>query len=370
MSTPTLRDVAGVPPVPASPWQITSVDEQSRVIVGEDGTEAEWDRYVATHADATSSHLWPWRRVFENVLGQRCIYLVARRRGAISGILPVVAFRSRLFGRSMVSLPFLNDGGLLTSDSYTSGALLAHAAEIAKEFGAAHVELRHRRQQMPSLPCRAHKIGLTMPLRPSVDDLWDGLDRKVRNQIRKAQKSDLEVESGGSVLVDDFYTVFARNMRDLGTPVYSSRLFSEILQQFPGQARLFIVRHGGKPVAGAMTIHGSSQFEVPWASSLLEYRHLCPNMLLYWSMIQFAATSGCSVFDFGRSSPGGGTHQFKTQWGAIAQPLHWEYVLLDRASVPDFGPGNPRFSAAIRTWKRLPVWLTTCVGPAIVRNIP
>jgi len=49
--------------------------------------------------------------------------------------------------------------------------------------------------------------------------MWDGLDRKVRNQVRKAQKSGLTAERGGTALLDAFYAVFARNMRDLGTPL-------------------------------------------------------------------------------------------------------------------------------------------------------
>ena len=56
--------------------------------------------------------------------------------------------------------------------------------------------------------------------------MWEVIDRKVRNQIRKAEKSALTVERGGAELVGEFYTVFTRNMRDLGTPVYSRALLT------------------------------------------------------------------------------------------------------------------------------------------------
>ena len=68
-----------------------------------------------------------------------------------------------------------------------------------------------------------------MRLPSTVDDLWKDTDRKVRNQVRKAQKEGLVVQEGGEELVDDFYSVFSRNMRDLGTPVYPKRLFAETL---------------------------------------------------------------------------------------------------------------------------------------------
>jgi peptidoglycan/LPS O-acetylase OafA/YrhL len=93
-------------------------------------------------------------------------------------------------------------------------------------------------------------------------------------------------------------------------------------------------------------------------------------MLLYWQMLEHSVQQGARTFDFGRSSPGSGTHQFKRQWGATERPLHWEYVLLTRTSAPDQGPQNPRFSLLIESWKRLPVWVANRLGPGIVRNIP
>ena len=65
-----------------------------------------------------------------------------------------------------------------------------------------------------------------------------------------------------------------------------------------------------------------------------------------------------------------GTHHFKVQWGGQEAPMHWEYVLLTAKEAPDQGPKNPKFSAAIAAWQKLPLWMTTAIGPAIVRNIP
>jgi hypothetical protein len=93
-------------------------------------------------------------------------------------------------------------------------------------------------------------------------------------------------------------------------------------------------------------------------------------MLIYWQMMEYAAARGCTTFDFGRSTPGAGTFHFKVQWGAVPQPLNWEYVLLKSSNIPDQGPTNPRFHTAINAWKKLPLWVTTAIGPAIVRHIP
>lgn len=331
---------------------------------------AIWDEYVTRHRAGTVDHLWAWRDVFEGALGHQTRYLLARRDGDVVGVLPLVLVRSRIFGRSVTSVPFLNYGGVLADDDRAAGALVDASRDVACRFGASHVELRHQSRQCPALPCRQHKVAMTLPLPASAESLWASLDRKVRNQVRKAQKEQLSVAAGGAELVDEFYTVFARNMRDLGTPVYGKALFMRTLASFPDRARVFVVRHDGRPIAAGISLRFRETALNPWASSLREFRHLCPNMLLYWAMIERAILDGVTVFDFGRSTPGGGTHQFKLQWGASELPLCWEYALLSRSEPPDQGPANPKFARAIDLWRRLPLWVANRVGPFIARNLP
>jgi FemAB-related protein (PEP-CTERM system-associated) len=204
---------------------------------------------------------------------------------------------------------------------------------------------------------------------PLGENMWERLDKKVRNQIRKAQKSDLSAERGQSALIAEFYQVFARNMRDLGTPVYSRRLFEQVLETFPERAALHVVRLNRQPVAAGLTFRTGDTVEVPWASSIRDYNHLCPNHLLYWHIIESAVAAGCGLLDFGRSTPGEGTFKFKEQWGAQPVALHWEYPWLTR-TLPDNSPKNARFQAAIELWKRLPLTVATALGPRIVRGIP
>ena len=343
----------------------------SPVEVSSDGARAsEWDSYVDAHSEGTVDHAWRWREIFSNVFGHETLYLAARREGTLVGVLPLVRFRSAIFGRFLVSLPFLNYGGVLASDAAAADALVSHAREQAEAFHASHVELRHRQRLMADLPCRQHKLALTRRLGESPEQLWAGIDKKVRNQVRKAQKDGLVAVAGGAELVDRFYDVFARNMRDLGTPVYTKRLFSETLRLFPDRARVFTVCSGDTTVAGSIVIRHRDTVLVPWASSLREYRQHCPNMLLYWTMLEWATVAGARTFDFGRSSPDSGTHHFKVQWGAQAAPLYWEYVPITRQVVPDQGPSNPKFGIAIEAWKRVPLWAANRLGPLLVRNIP
>lgn len=330
---------------------------------------AAWDAYVEAHPDSSGYHLWAWRTVFEDVFHHRAHYAAATRDGRIVGVLPMVLFDSWVFGRFVVSVPFLNYGGVVADDDAAGEALVAYAGQLARTHRASHVELRHDRRRFPALAPKEHKVAMTLPLPASVDALWQALDRKVRNQVRKAEKSGLTTVSGGRALLDEFYDVFAVNMRDLGTPVYPPRLFETVLKTFPDRARLVIVRSGERPVAGGLTWRWRTRTEVPWASSLREFNHLSPNNLLYWTILQNAIADGSAVLDFGRSTPNEGTFHFKKQWGAGPVPLCWEYDVVS-GRLPDQSPKNPKFSFAIQAWQQLPVSLATALGPHIVRSIP
>ena len=211
---------------------------------------------------------------------------------------------------------------------------------------------------------------MLLPLAESVEAMWNALDRKVRNQVRKAEKSELSGVAGGIELIDEFYPVFATNMRDLGTPVYGKRFFEEVFRAFPERTRIFSVRKGSQPVAAGIGWRYRDTFEMPWASSLREFRSLSPNNLLYWEAIKHAIAASCGTFDFGRSTPNEGTFNFKQQWGAEPHPCCWEYQMVNGATMPNQSPTNPKFALAIAAWKRLPVSVATWLGPTIVRSIP
>ena len=83
------------------------------VEISQEASPEAWDRYVEQHPEGTPDHLWHWRDIFRGVFRHDCAYLLARRGSVISGVLPLVRFRSPLLGRSLVSLPFMNYGGVL-----------------------------------------------------------------------------------------------------------------------------------------------------------------------------------------------------------------------------------------------------------------
>ena len=332
---------------------------------------ALWDRYVRDSPTATGYQLAGWREVIEQACGHPTVYFFARdRRGEIKGVLPMVLLASRVFGRFFVSMPFLNYGGVDSAEEEIVALLAQVASQEAQKLGAAHVELR----QCEALPIgwqsTNRKVSMRLPLPSDFQDLMGTFPSKLKSQIRRPKKEGMTVRFGGNELLGDFYDVFSRNMRDLGTPVYGKVFFQTILATFPKESAICSISLGGKSVAAAFLYRFRDSMEVPWASSDRRYDRLAPNMLLYSSLLEYACQQGCKIFDFGRSSVDSGTYRFKAQWGAQPHQLHWYYWLSEGRTIPELNPDNPKYKAAIALWKRLPVPVANLVGPHLVKYLP
>jgi FemAB-related protein (PEP-CTERM system-associated) len=317
------------------------------------------------------SHHPGFLKVLADGLRHTTYCLEAAEGGVTRGFLALAYVDSFLFGRFLVSLPYLNSAGVFADDERTAGLLIDQAVGMADKLGVRYLELRHEHPiSHPNLThARTDKVHMRLDLPGGSEALWKGLDCKVRSQVRKGQKSGLTVAWGGQELLREFYRVFSHNMRDLGTPVYGRSLFACILEQFPGRAEICLVRAGEMPVAAALLLHGWGVTEVPSASALRSHNHTCANMLMYWHLLERAVQRGQDVFDFGRSTRDSGTHRFKKQWGATPAGAEWQYYVRS-GSIGAARPDNPRYQRLIRIWKRLPVPLTRLLGPPIVRGIP
>lgn len=318
-----------------------------------------------------------WLDVLDRGLGHQTMAVIARAGGAtstISGYLPLALVKSRLFGRFLVSLPYLNRAGVVAVDASARAELVDQAAALADRFDAQYLELRHGPATLdhPSLTqSRTDKVLMLLDLPADADTLWKGFDAKVRNQVRKGEKAGLSLRWGGAELLEDFYAVFSVNMRDLGTPVYARKLFRAILEHFPREAELAVVDHGGQPVAAALLVHDPlrRQTQAPSASSLRAMSHTNANMWMYAKLLERAIERGSRAFDFGRSSPDSGTYRFKKQWGARPLPTTWQYHIR-HGEIGAMRPSDPKMQRRIAAWQKLPVWITRLVGPSIVRGIP
>ena len=333
-----------------------------------DGSVSEWDAFAASAPESTFCHLAGWRAVMASVLGHDCPYAVATDdAGTWRGLLPLVRVRSPLFGHYLVSLPFLNGGGPLGAPDAVA-ALADHAMGLARRMNVDLLELRTRHLVASPLRVSDRKLSVRLDLPAAAESLWRQFPAKLRSQIRRSQKEALEARFGADQL-EPFYEVFRRNMRSLGTPVLPRAFFERIAATFGDVVVFGAVYQRAQPVAAGCGFAWRDEFEMTWASSLREHSRLAPNMLLYWSFMERMIARGVRVFDFGRCTPGSGTHRFKRQWGGADVPLPWlQWSPRDVASTPS--PERPLYRLATGVWRRLPLAVTNRVGPFLARQLP
>lgn len=335
---------------------------------------AEWDAFVAATPGGALGHASAWAPILREAYGLGPRYLAVRDvAGALAGVLPLVRFRT-LSGRSeLVSLPFLDTGGILARDLEAERALLHGAQALCRELGASALELRQI-AALRSAPAAStqSRVDLTLALEASEEVQWKAFRAKVRNQTRKAEKSGLVPGGAGSPRdrVADFYAPFAVNMRDLGSPVHARRFFEVAAEVWGERLAIHLALLDGRSVGGLVALDYAGTVTVPWASTLRAERARCPNNLIYWEAIRWAIARGADEFDFGRSPRESGTYRFKVGWGAVERSLAWTRFAPDGAPLAEstVGPGA-LLQRLSDVWTRLPVPLASALGPRLRRHL-
>jgi len=333
-----------------------------------DGSLSMWDAFAAAAPGSTFCHLAGWRDVMADVLGHECFYTIAcDDAGVWRGILPLVRVRSPLFGDYLVSVPFLNSGGPVGAPDAVA-ALVQHAAALAQRLRVDLLELRTRHVLPGALRVSQRKLTVRLELAASGEAAWRAFPAKLRSQIRRPQRDGLEARFGAAEL-PAFYDVFARNMRSLGTPVLPRAFFERLSAALGGLVVFGTVYRRAEPVAAGCGFVWHEEFEMTWASSLREHSRSAPNMLLYWAFMEQMIARGVRVFDFGRCTPGGGTHRFKQQWGGADVPLPWlQWSPKNLTATPS--PDRPAYRLAAAVWRHLPLAVTNRIGPLLARQLP
>jgi len=365
-----------------------------------------WDSYVLNHPQGTFFHLIGWKTVIEKTFHHKSYYLIAESNGdaagshrrntlersketrinssnssnpsnsinpinSIAGILPLFSVKSFLFGKSLVSLPFAAYGGILANSQEVVNQLFGKAKEITSSEGLDYLELRNRDGRIENLPSKELYVSFQRKILDDLESNMNAIPRKSRRMIRVSERAGLTYEFGHEELIPSFYQIFARSYHRLGSPVFSIRLFRNLLEAFEEKANILLVRNReGKPISGVLTFFYKDQVLPYYAGSLFEYRDLAPNDFMYWQLMKYGWENGYRVFDFGRSKVDTGSYDFKRHWGFEPEPLRYQYFLNRIDEIPNISPANPKYQKKIEMWRKMPFWATQIIGPHIVKYIP
>ncbi len=347
-----------------------TVSNNATVNSYEDRLQSAWDEYVYRHPLGSIFHLIAWKRVVEKAFKFEARYLFVEKNGSIRGVLPLFMVSNLLFGRSLISTPIAVYGGICADDDNIKTLLRRAACHMAERERVQYLELR---EQWPiafsGFRTKQLYVTFDLELPRNLDALLRGFPRDTRYMIRKGQKNGLQAVVDNRQ-IDTFYEIYSRSFYNLGTPVFSKRLFRIVLDEFGEQCELTTVWRGEKALASVLSFRFRDWILPYFGGSLVESRPLAANNFMYYEVMKRALEAGVRYFDFGRSKLGSGAYAFKTQWNMRERPLPYQFFLVRKKSMPNFSPANPKFSLAISIWKTLPLPVTKILGPAMARAFP
>jgi FemAB-related protein (PEP-CTERM system-associated) len=332
--------------------------------------EAAWDRFVAAMPAGTFFHRSGWKTVIETAFGHATHYSFVERDGVVTGVLPLVRVKTRLFGDTLISCPFCVYGGPLAADAESEAALVAHAEALLARTGARALEFR---QLEPAAAADGwiERPDLYVTFRKTIEGDHErnmkAIPRKQRGMVRKGIQNGLLSVANRDVGV--LYRVYAESVRNLGTPVFARRYFRTLLEVFGEAADIVTIMDGAVPIASVLNFYFRDQVLPYYGGGTSAARARAGNDFLYWETMRLAADRGCRLFDFGRSKIGTGSFAFKHNWGFEAAKLHYRFRLKPGETIPEHNPLNPKYRMFIEAWKRLPLPVANVLGPFIVRGV-
>jgi FemAB-related protein (PEP-CTERM system-associated) len=327
-----------------------------------DAADAEgWNEFLNQRADGTFFHRFEWAEILQRAFGHKSHFLLAERLGQIGGILPLARVNSWLFGDALISTPFCVYGGILAADQAAFDALEAGARQLAHELHVDYLEMRNRRRQHPDWPCRDLYVTFRKEFYDSSEKNMLAIPRKQRAMVRKGLQKGLRSEIDADV--ERHYAVYSESLRNLGTPVFSKRYLKILRGAFGDACEVLTITHHSEPVASVLSFYFKNEVIPYYGGGTSAARSVAGNDFMYWEVMERARQCGKSVFDFGRSKRGTGAFDFKRNWGFEPDPLFYEYHLVAARELPNVSPVNSKYRWFIRTWQRLPLWLTRIAGP-------
>lgn len=333
--------------------------------------QTERDAFVSAHQDGTPFHDSRWSDLVELAMGVGNQTLVARRDGAITGVLPLGLVSATFGAKRLVSSAYGVYGGVLAEDEATAEALDQAARELAKKLNARSLEYRYLTR-----PAASDLVAVDLyqtyrkELPEKADDVLAMIPRKARAEVRKARDRHGMTMVEDKSLLGDFHHLYCMNKRSLGSPLFPKRYFQTLLDQFGEDALLHAVLHEGKTVAAVLSLARNGAIYPYYSGALPDAGRLGVNNAMYGFLMEDAVIRGFSLFDFGRSRNESGPAAFKRNMGFEATPLTYQFYLPNGGEPPSLNPSNPKTALPRKILSSLPMWMAQAVGPTLMRHVP
>lgn len=356
--------------------------EFSLVEFGEDDKHL-WNEFVMRNPQSHVYHLWEWSDVLCKTYKYKRHYLGVKKGEDISGVFPCLFVKSLIFGKRLISLPFVEYAGpLLKNDVEPSMAkpvlaqFLDYLDKLSKKLKADYAEIRHPPEFLSPLLSSMGFKGLQRHVTFKIDltkeesELLKGMDKKCRNSLRKAMKSGVRIEEVRLDSLGQYYDLYLDAQKRLGSPPHSFGFFRNVYDAFgsAGLLRMTLAMYDGRPIGGVMVF--CFKDKLYWFGNVTDkkYASLNPTNLLLWHTIQYGRENNLKVFDLGQTRrEDSGVYRFKSGWGGDETNLEDFVLSSDNVELPN--PSERKYVFLSKLWSMMPKALAQRLGPRLIGGI-
>jgi len=331
---------------------------------------AEWDDFLERSGGASPYQLWAWKDVYQATYGLQTHQIAAYSNGQISGVLPLVDVHSPFSGRYLTTPP----GGIAFQNEEIGAMLVKYGTQLADKLGAGYLAIRDGEKKVGSSKLNTVEghFAFVMDLDECASEEFGCLSRKTRQKVSRSMREGITYKVGNH-LIEEFYRVYLRAMRERGTPTQGVDFFKSVIDRFSNRANLIVLYWKDVIVGGGFVFDFADTLYCAWSALLQEYFSLYTSYMLFWASVEQALRLEKGTINLGRSAVDSGPYHFKSQWTKETTPLYQQYY-LNKVSTPP-AAGNNRsnslfFKAFTSVWQHVPLPVTELVGPKLRKRVP
>lgn len=272
-----------------------------------------------------------YKNLLANYLNCEVEYWLCEEEDIITGVLPLM-IKEGVHGKVVNSLPYYGStAGILASTNIARQTLIekyntriaekniAAATLIENPFQKQSTEIHHN-----YLDSRVGQFTYFSNIK-NVDDLIAQFDSSARRNIKKAQKSDINVQINNDAM-DFLYSTHLENMQKIGGNPKSRAFFATIANYFtPNQHyRIYVAFYQNQPIAALLLFYYKNFIEYFTPVTIEAFREYQPMALILFQAMQDAVTQGYTVWNWGGTwLTQDGVYRFKKKWGA--EDIQYQY---------------------------------------------
>jgi hypothetical protein len=321
----------------------------------------EWDEFVKNNKDTWVDSQSHWLSYFEKKFKYKNYSFMLYNSKKLIGVFPLFLAKSLLFGKRLISGPVLDRGGFFGEvDDYS--LINKHLNELGKKLEVKYIEVRAPPKEMPNFVKGQEYVDFCLDLNIGVDDLWKGMNKKLRNGIRRAQK-DIKVEKVSDL--KKFYNLYSRTMSELGSPPIGIDFFEEAKKD---GTFVLLAKYKEKIIGVVIVFLFRNEAKYESAGYIPKYRNLQANSLLVFEAIKECKKQGFSKFIFGRTIKDSSVHTFKKRWNVPEIPLTYYYKMF-KGEVPKDLRGSLLAKISKKIWNLMPLFISKKIGKYFRRMV-